>query len=74
MKYITLLEFCELMIATRAGDSELANLHVKPEGYIEKAWSRVLDAIHREEDFDIRVYMQSLVDSSLDTAKKKLLH
>lgn len=74
MRYTSLLEFCKLIVATQADETDLANYHVKPDGYIEKAWARVLDAIHREEDFDIRVYMQSLVDSSLDTAKKKLLN
>ncbi len=74
MKYVNLLKFCELIIATRADENDLADYHVKPDGYIEKAWSRVLDAIHREEDFDIPLYMRMLVDSSLDTPSKKLLN
>jgi len=74
MRYNKLLEFCELIIATQADETDLANYHVKPDGYIEKSWARVLDAIHREEDFDIRQYMKALVDSALDTPPKKFLN
>ena len=68
------MKFCELIIATKADETDLANYHVKPDGYIEKSWTRVLDAIHREEDFDIKLYMRMLVDSSLETPPKKFLN
>lgn len=74
MRYSKLIEFCELMVATNADAGDMASFHVKNDGYIEKAWSRVLDAIHREEDFEIREYMQRLIDSSLDIPSNKFLN
>jgi len=74
MKYAKLIEFCELIAATRADESDMSNIHVKTDGYIEKAFVRVLDAIHREEDFDIRLYMQRLIDLALETPPKKFLN
>jgi hypothetical protein len=74
MRYSKLLEFCAFILATRADEGEMASMHIKTDGYIEKAWTRVLDAIHREEDFEIREYMQRLVDSEFDTPSKKFLN
>jgi hypothetical protein len=74
MKYSKLIEFCEFILATRADETDLADHHVKVDGYIETAWSRVLDAIHRQEDFDIKTYMQSLIDSALENTSKKFLN
>jgi hypothetical protein len=74
MRYSKLIEFCEFIVATRADESDMANFHVKTDGYIEKALVRVLDAIHRQEDFEVREYMQRLIDSLLDTPSKKFLN
>lgn len=75
MKYSKLREFCEFMTNMfEINMDEMSDYNVKSDGYIEKAWVRVLDAIHREEDFEIREYMQRLVDSALDTPSKKFLN
>ena len=74
MRYSKLIEFCEFILATRADESDMANFHVKKDGYIEKAWVRVLDAIHREEDFEIREYMEKLIESAFDIPPNKFLN
>ena len=72
MKYKDLIEFCDLMINTDA-DGELSIRHVKPDGYIEHAWAKILEAIREEKDFDYRAYLQRLVDYD-NTPEKKVIH
>lgn len=67
MKYIDLLEFCELLLATDADISIMADKHVQPNGYIAQAWGEILDAIHKEEDFDFRAFFYK----ALETHDKK---
>ena len=72
MKYSDLLEFCALLCATDAGESALATRHVTPEGYIARAWIRVLEAIVKEEDLDYRAYLEALINEQTPT--KRLLN
>jgi len=62
MRYSDLLEFCFLITQTNADQTELENLHVKPDGYIAKTFERILQAIRAEEDFDYRAYIAKLID------------
>lgn len=62
MKYKDVIEFCALMQETEADEDTLANLHVKPDGYIATVWARILIAIHDKEDFDYRKFLQDLID------------
>lgn len=62
MKYIDLLEFCQLIIDTDADESVLANHHVRPNGYIERVMTRVLDAIRTEKDFDYKAYLAYIIE------------
>lgn len=51
------------MQETGADEDTLANLHVKSDGYIATVWARILIAIHDQEDFDYRQFLQDLIDS-----------
>jgi len=62
MKYSALLDFCALLCATEADDTSLAERHVMSDGYIAKAWIKVMEAIVKEEDLDYRAYLESLID------------
>ena len=63
MTYARLIEFCELITATKAMDIiELEDLHVKPDGVISVTLQQVIHAIIAEEDFDFRAFLADLVD------------
>lgn len=62
MKYADLLEFCALMLATRADETSLRDYHVKPDGPICKVWGRVYVAIRDTKDFDFRTYLYNIMD------------
>ena len=63
MTYTRLIEFCELITATKAMDvADLADLHVKPDGVISITLQQVVHSIIAEEDFDFRAFLAELVD------------
>ena len=63
MTYARLIEFCELITATKAMDvADLADLHVKPDGVISVTLQQVIHAILTQEDFDFRTFLAELVD------------
>lgn len=51
------------MQETGADEDTLANFHVRADGCIATVWARILIAIHDNEDFDYRKYLQDLIDN-----------
>lgn len=74
MKYRDLIEFCRIVIATNADEDMLSKLHVKSDGVIAITMIKIIDAIINEEDFDVRNFVDELINYVDNDKKSKLLN
>lgn len=69
MKYVDLLEFCRLILATEADECMLRDYHVKPDGPIQAVFGKVYIAIREGRDFDFIKYLENNIDLHDDPNK-----